>query len=408
MIKKLQKKFIFATLFSLLTVLFIIIGGINVINYCNVIENSNNIINILAKNNGKFPKHENVAKDINKLMSPEIPYESRYFSVLFSRDTKVLRVDTGKVVAINSDKAVEYAKKALNSNKSEDFIRNYRYRIVENNENILIIFLDCTRNLETFKSFLFTSIFISVLGLISVLILIIILSKRILKPVIESNEKQKQFITDAGHEIKTPLAIIQADVDVLEIEIGENQWISDINTQINRLSKLTKNLIYLSRMEEEQDKLEKLEFSLSDVLEESCHSFETLAQSQNKHISYNISPMISLYGNENSISQLISILLDNAIKYSPEYETINVYLNKKNKNISLCISNKTLEKIEQKQLNLLFDRFYRTDLSRNSNTGGYGIGLSIAQVIVNAHKGKIYAKLSDNNTISFIVNFSII
>ncbi len=235
------------------------------------------------------------------------------------------------------------------------------------------------------------------------LILLLLLSKRIVRPVAESYETQKQFITDAGHELKTPLTIIGADADLAEMEWGENQWIQDIRRQTQRLTELTQDLIYLSRMEEEGLSLQSIDFPLSDVAEEMAHSFLPLAQNQGKRLEIAVQPMLSFRGDEKSIRQLCSILLDNALKYSPQEGELLFRLEKQGKNILLSVSNTTSQPIKKEELCHLFDRFYRTDPSRNSQTGGYGLGLSIARSIVTAHKGKIRAESPQESVLTIQV-----
>ena len=223
----------------------------------------------------------------------------------------------------------------------------------------------------------------------------------------ESYEKQKQFITDAGHELKTPMTIISADADLAEMECGENQWLADIRRQAQRLTGLTNDLIYLSRMEEEQPRLQPIEFPLSDVVEEMVQSFAAPAQSQGKELSVTIQPMLSCTGDEKAIRQLVSILLDNALKYSPAGGRLAVKLEKQGRSIALTVSNTAAQLLDRDKLPHLFDRFYRTDQSRNSQTGGYGLGLSIARSIVLAHKGKIRAESADGNSLVITVNLPV-
>ena len=188
------------------------------------------------------------------------------------------------------------------------------------------------------------------------------------------------------------------------MECGENQWISDIRRQAQRLTGLTNDLIYLSRMEEEQPKLQLIEFPLSDVAEEMAQSFHALARSQEKEFSLHIQPMLSYTGDEKAIRQLLSILLDNALKYSPAGGQLELRLEKQGRTLLLTVSNTSAQPIEPGKLPHLFDRFYRTDQSRSSQTGGYGLGLSIARSIVLAHKGKIRAESPDGRTLTFVIH----
>lgn len=275
-----------------------------------------------------------------------------------------------------------------------DFWGEYRYLRSEEDGNIRIIFLDCGRSLTNLRTMLFASILVSLLGLAAVLLLLILFSRRIVRPLAESYEKQRRFITDAGHELKTPLTIIGADTDLAEMELGENEWLADIRRQAERLTGLTNDLIYLSRMEEEQPKLSLIEFPLSDVAEETAQSFLAPARTQGKTLSLAIEPMLSFYGEEKSIRQLLSILLDNALKYSPEGGEISLSVRKQNRSVVLTVSNPSVRPLEKGEQAQLFDRFYRGDPSR-SGEGGYGLGLSIAAGIAAAHRGKIRAESPD-------------
>lgn len=407
MIRRLRIKFIGVSMLSILLVLSVIIGTINLFNYERVIEDANNILAILKEYNGSFPKDKDLLKrdeNYKKSMSPEVAYESRYFSVLLDSNSGMfISVDTGKVVAIDEESAIQYAQKIWKSSKQEGFISNYRYVKQNLDGQIRIIFLDCRKNLSTFRSFLMTSVLVSVLGLVSVFILVVLFSKRVMKPVYESYEKQKRFITDAGHEIKTPLTIIDANATILEMEYGENEWIDDIQKQTKRLAELTNDLIYLSRMEEESNRLQMIDFPFSDIVSEMVMSFQNIAKTQNKIVISKIQPMLTYHGDEKSIRQLISILLDNALKYSNQGSEIVVSVEKQGKGIQFSIFNET-ESLEKERLDKLFDRFYRMEQSRNTQTGGYGIGLSIAKAVVTAHKGKITASSQDGKSLLITVN----
>lgn len=265
-----------------------------------------------------------------------------------------------------------------------------------------MIFLDYGREMSSFRTFLFTSAGVSIAGLLAVMLILIFLSGHIVKPFSENYEKQKQFITDAGHELKTPLTIIDADAEVLEMDVGENEWLSDIRTQTKRLAQLTNSLIQLSRMEE-QPQLEKIEFPLSDLVEETVETFQALARTQKKVLSSRIQPMISMNGDEKAIRQLVTILLDNAVKYSDDGGRIEVALEKHKNLIRLSVFN-TVDSVPRESLSCLFNRFYRADPSRNSKKGGYGLGLSIASAVVVAHKGKIQATTQDEKSLLIAVS----
>lgn len=235
---------------SLMAVLGLILGGINFLYYREVVSDSDDTLEFLMENGGTFPKQEWENEKV--AFSPELPYESRYFSVDFSM-------------------AVRYAKSILKSGKTQGFVGNYRYLVSDDADKVQIVFLDCGRTLSGFWRFLVISVWVAAFGLVAVFILIFLFPKRIIRPMSENYEKQKRFITDAGHEIKTPLTIIDADADVLEMELGENEWLADIRNQTRRMTALTNDLIYLSRMEEAKNGMPMIDFPLSDVTEEVAH-----------------------------------------------------------------------------------------------------------------------------------------
>lgn len=400
MVRKLRVKFILAAMLSLIAVLSVIIIAVNMINYHSIVDEADKTISILMTP-GNFFGEENT-KPIapfprdKRPISPEMPYETRFFTV--SYDGERYLADIGHIAAVDSNAASIMAEKVLNGGKFSGFLNNYRFLVTKSDNQTKIIFLDCTRPLSNFRTFLTVSCLISLAGLLGVFILLVVLSGRIIKPLAVAFEKQKRFITDAGHEIKTPLTVISADTDVLEMEIGENEWLQDIRKQTAHLSRLTHNLIYLSRMQEENTELKKIDFPLSDVVNDIALSFQAICITQDKQFSIDIENAITFNGDEHAVRQLITILLDNAVKYSEDGGYIRVSLVKQNRFVCLSVENSSLC-INREDLPHIFDRFYRVDSSRNSKSGGYGIGLSIAKAVVDSHKGKITATVKNQSVI---------
>lgn len=393
-------------LFLLLTV---IVSGMNLMNYNSVVAEADQLLQLLSQNKGDFPgfKDDFPGKldELPHHMSPETPYESRYFSVVIDISGEVYEIETGKIITVDENQAVEYAKKALKDKNGKGFAGNFRYMCSNEQNGTRITFLDCGRRLNSFREFLKASVIMSVIGFAVVFLIIFILSERIIKPISESYKKQKQFITDAGHEIKTPLTIINANLDLLEMEFGKNESLSDIKIQTKRLTSLTNDLVYLSKIEETDKDMIRVEFPLSDLVSETVSTFKALAQTQNKELIINIQPMLSFCGNDKAIEQLISILMNNALRYSQNGGQIAVNLMKKNKQIQLSVFNTTKDYINQESLGYVFDRFYRADASRNSEKGGHGIGLSVAKAIVEAHNGKIKAFTENGQSFNIEVIF---
>lgn len=403
MIRKLRLKFIASALVSVLITLVLLMGAINIYNYRTIAHNADQILYILKENHGVFPDLDDPFGTMHKPddYSKETRFESRYFMVEMDTDGSILMTNTSKIQAIGIAQVIRYAQKVYSSDEQSGYVNNYRYLQYHDGSTTCLLFLDCNRSLHNFYNFFITSIVVSLIGFILVAILIVLLSSRAVKPLVESYEKQKRFITDAGHEIKTPLSTIQADLTVLEMDGLQNEWTDDIKYQTKRLSKLTNDLIYLSKMEETPVD-EMLEFPLSDVVSETAASFEARAITENKTVQTDIEKNITYKGDQAKIEQLVTILLDNACKYSNPNGKILLSLHRKSKGIQLMVYN-TCDSIDKENINHFFDRFYRQDASHNSQTGGYGIGLSIAQAIVQAHKGKIVATTSDEKSLEIDV-----
>lgn len=406
MIRRLRLKFTLLLMGSLFALFTVIVTSMNIINYCAVVNEADQTLELLVRNEGKFPDPgADKGTRPPRNMTPELPYESRYFSVLLDSDGNILRTDTSRISAVDDETAIEYAFSALNSGAERGFAGQYRYMCAEENGGRRIVFLDCGRSLDAFRQFLYTSLIVALAGFVIVSLLFCFFSGRILRPISESYEKQKRFITDAGHEIKTPLTIIQANADILEMEFGENESLQDIRQQTRRLSELTNDLTLLSRMEESENALPLIEFPVSEVISDAAAPFQALARQQGKRFICSIQPMLTLRGNDKAIQRLVLLLLDNALKYTPADGTIALRFAAQSRTLCLSVSNPTGTEITPAELERVFDRFYRTDPSRSSATGGYGIGLSVAKAIVTAHGGKIQADTQTGHDFRITASF---
>lgn len=330
----------------------------------------------------------------------ETPYETRYFSVTFEENGTLSAVDTSKIAAVSTSQAVKMAKELLAQNSRSGYYGNYKYLADDKDSRTLYIFLDCTKNLQSEKQLLWISVLVSVVGILVVWLLVVLLSPKMIRPVAESYEKQKQFITNAGHEIKTPLAVIDSCTDVIELEQGESKWTAGIRSQIQRLGTLTAELTSLARLDE-QTELSMEEFPLSQQTSDMLIPFCLLAEQQGLTLVSDIQPDITYTGNAPMLEELCSILLDNAVKYTTPGGTIQFSLKRKGRRVVITCQNPSAELTPGSQAHL-FDRFYRGDLSRGGDQSGYGIGLSMAEAIVTAHHGKIEANSPDGT--QFIIS----
>lgn len=411
MIRSLRKKFIIAAMCAIFIVFAVIIGTINTMNYLRLKEHADYMTGLIKEGNGKLPFFNK--SDFNKIkkhpkpekISAETPFETRFFYVIFDTDGNIILSDIKNIAAVNESEARRYAEAVFKDKKQKGFVDIYRFRKSETDEGIKVIFLDCRRELSAAGNLLLISILVFVLGLLAVFVLVLVFSKIVFAPVQESYIRQKQFITDASHEIKTPLTIISANTEVLEMESGRNRWTESIHNQIDRLSTLTGQLLTLARMDEENKISTYGRFLLSQAADETASSFLASAKLTNKSLDINIDNDIYMSGDEKQIRQMFNILLDNAVKYSEPDSKIVVSLYKKGSKIIFKTFNQVKD-IDKGNNDKIFERFYRLDTSRNSETGGFGIGLSVAKLIVTAHKGKIQAVSKDGRSLSIIVTFS--
>lgn len=422
MIKKLKRKFIILATVSMLILMTVLISVMNLINFSTVTREADDVLSVLSHPDLPFrdgtdhPEGEPMPKPeperemgdfLPPGMSPEVPYESRYFSVKISPDGQILETNVERIISVDSETVGKYVKDAQADRRDHGFVGAFRFTKFSDGESTRIVFLDCGRRLDAFYHFLRTSIAIGLCGCAVVFLLFLLVANRIVRPIAESYEKQKRFITDAGHEIKTPLTVIAANVDLLEADIGENECLSDIREETARLSSLTGDLVSLSRMEEAEGAILKTDFPVSDLITEETNTFRAPITAQKKTFTVQVSPNLTMNGSPGAIRQLISILLDNALKYSPEGGGIALSLTASKKELLLTVSNTTKEVMREEELPRLFDRFYRTDTSRNSETGGHGIGLSIARAIADAHGGRITASTKSGNEFTVTVTLPI-
>lgn len=364
---------------------------------------ADNFLEILADHNGVFPERSpEVGNILDTLQANESPYEMRYFIVYYNEE---IRVDRSHIFSISDKEAKGIAENILATERRKGTIGNFRY-LVDKDEQVLY-FLNIHESQILLQRFIFNSSFISIMSLFIVFIIVGFLSKKAIKPTIENIKRQRRFITDAGHEIKTPLSIIAANCEVLEIQYGRNEWIDSIQNQVRRMNILIRNLLTLSKMEEEQVEVNFTRIDITDLVLETSDPFTVLANQKGITVKKDLQDKIMINGDPIKISHLISILMDNSIKYTPDNGEMEICLEKKGRFAILEVTN-SVEIMPEGDLNRLFERFHKEDQSRSNEKESYGIGLSLAKAIVRGHGGRIRAIRQGKEKISFRVELPIV
>ncbi len=413
MIKKLRTKFITISIIAVASVMVLLFAAVNIISFVSVNTKLNNTLDMISENQGQMPQFKrgegapegekpkpqeaHMGEDFNA----ETPFSTRFFVVYYAESGEKIKSDLDQIAAVDDTETDDYIAIALAHGEGYGFTESYKYRVTPQEDgSYMAVFVNDEREMSSSLTLLFVSLGATAvcIGLIS--ILIILFSKKAMQPVIESHQKQKQFITDASHELKTPITVINTSLSVLEMEVGKQKWIDKAKAQCDKLKDLVNSLVTLSRMDEEDNPLQLKEFDISASVGETVESFADFAGSLGHPLEADIAQGITYKGDEYAVRQLTSILLENAIKYASEGTAVRFSLQKHKKGVIIRSENES-ENIDTAQLGKLFDRFYRADKARNSSTGGFGIGLSIARSICEAHSGSIKAESADGKVITF-------
>ena len=311
---------------------------------------------------------------------------SRYFSVNVHPGKGSVRIDTVQNVSVTPAQAGEYAKAVIHSDEDKGFIDGYRYHIYTDTEGMRILFLSRQSSLEMHRSTCKSLILFSLGGLTIMCIVLVLLSGVVVTPIVENHNKQKQFITAAGHQLKTPLTVIRTDAQMLQEEIGNSEWIDGILTQTDRLTQMTNDLVTLSRSEEYSNSIITEDFSLSDMIDEISSFYEAIARRNNVALHASVPEELSYRGNPEEIRQLVSIFLDNATKYCTPGGQITLTVKKELWGVSLRVEN-TCPNMGERSGSMFTQRFFRGENAAGKE--GSGLGLSIAESIVRHHGGKL-------------------
>ena len=317
--------------------------------------------------------------------------DARYFKVTFDLEARSFDFDLEHTSLVTRPLATELAKKVIADKSKKGYIEGYRYLVRYEAGIIKITFLSRIVATESFRSNARSLILISLSGIAVMAVLLTAISGTVVAPLVRNRQKQKEFITSASHGLKTPLTVINADAQLLESEIGENEWLTDIMKQTAEMTELTHRLVYLARAEEQDEKMKKIIFPISDVAEDVASAFRSVAENTGKRFDVSIDGGISYCGDEKAIRELLTVLLDNAFKYSPAGGSVRLTLSAEGHGVKISTENDAVG-ISEENIGKLSGRFYRADTSDKAK--GFGIGLSIAKAVAENHKGKLSFELT--------------
>ena len=391
MINKLRRKIFLIIQISLSVIVLGIIILFASFSYKNTLTSSTMFIDRLG---GREEIKGSKPKDFSELQNNERDIEGVY------------RVEVNKNNATSksnniTDEIKNYALEVSNRAFEEGYIGNYIYKVRKLGSNVKeVTLIESEDTIKGLKTTIIVAIIVGVFGIIIIYAIAKKISNIIVKPVQETFEKQKQFVSDASHELKTPLAVIEANADVLENKVGENKWITYIQNEVQSMNKLVNDLLVLARMEN-VNTINNQKFDLSKEMEMSVSVFESMMYEKKINLETNIGEGIEFNGDREDIKHILSILIDNAIKHTEENNKIIINAHKEKNDIIIEIKNQG-EPIPKEEREKIFERFYRIDKARNRSEKRYGLGLSIAKGIVDKYKGTIDVTSKDGFT-SFIV-----
>ncbi len=410
MINRLRNRFIRIATLSVAAVMLLLTAILNTANFISTDRDLRNTLTLIYENEGTIPTASRSGQtppekpDAPPADAPagkerpsgpfteETPYSTRYFVLRYLDDGTLTMADLDKIAAVTEADTDEYLAAAVSSGAGYGYYGQYRFFVAHTGDDRnMAIFLDSYQAFRSMRLILVWSLIADAACILLVLLLVVLLSRRAIDPVVRSAERQKQFITDASHELKTPITVITTSLKVLEMDVGKQKWIDKALGQTEKLTGLVNSLVTLSRMDEETSPLRMADFPVSDTVREAAESFRDFAREKGHGLELSVTPDLTYCGDEYAIRQLVSILLDNAIKYALPGTQVSLSLEKRRRGVALQTTNRCdiSQPIDTARL---FDRFYRADPSR-STTGGFGIGLSIARSIAEGHRGHISAGL---------------
>lgn len=407
MIRTLQKRFITTAMLAATILLSVLLGVINIVNVWSSAKQTDSLLRFLTETEASTMRQPHFDKR-GSFFAPPFDEDTKMSAVYFTAETdsagETVRVDIRRIASVTEEEARIYVASVASLQKSDGKIDRFRYRVtpLADGNGQVFVFLDTTDQTYSIARIAALSFLAEIACLLLMLLLVVLLSKKAIRPIAENIERQKQFVTDAGHELKTPISIILANTDALELHMGESKWSKNIREQTTRLARLMQNLLTLARLEESKKPTDVAEFSLSLLLADTLDMFRELMEPRGLVLEADIAEGVLIRAGREQITRLLTTLFDNAVRYADADTTVRVTLASDGGTATFKVQNQcsTLPACPPEKL---FDRFFRGDMSRNGSSGGYGIGLSAAKAIAEQNGGTITAEYIGSDAICFTV-----
>lgn len=407
MIRSLRRRFIFGAVLSLTILIALLIGGISLVGYIQMEQGGENFLRVLLEGPVPMPVPPPPMQDTQFAFGYSFEAQSMpagYCLLNVDSTGQLVGIDVNNLRGMDTSNLQPYIDEILSGGEDHGKAGVYKYRLERDADGLIrIALLDNSIQATLLAGTLRTGLLLGFLAIVAMFIILLPISKQLMRNYAAHIEKQKQFITNASHELKTPIAIIQSNIDAMELIQGENKWSRNIRGQTVRLNTLLLQLIFMARIDEQPFSSEKADISLGALLKEEAAAYEEILRKRSVSLTANIKDELVVCGSQENLKQLIHILMDNAAQYTNAEGEINIVTEKQKRFARLIVRN-TVSNLPDCPPENLFDRFYRGDAARTQKTSGCGVGLSAALAIVQMHRGKIEAQYIGDHTIQFVVD----
>ncbi len=407
MFKQLQKSFVKSAMLSFTAVLLVVLVAVNVVNYRQTVNQVDRLVTMLVNNDGTFPdapeggmapkEHPEHGMPKGMEFRKDDQMATRYAVVRVAND-EIQSVDQSHLVSLDETALKELGLRLAQGTSTQGWEGSLRYQVAKTDAGTMVVLVDANKETQQVSRLMMVTGAVFVLCLAVVYVLVRLVSKRAIRPFVENVERQQQFIANASHEIKTPLAVLSANTDLLAMMVTGAKFVDSNKRQIKRLNSLVEQMLILSRYDEGEAAATKEEVDLVAVTKAIVEEILPVLNEKGFQVEFTGEAQTIVTTNKSAMTELIRILLDNAMKYTVGEPVITVEA----KRNQLAIGNET-EPMTKEQVNQIFDRFYRVDSSRNRTTGGSGLGLSIAQKIAETNDVQLTAELTSETRIRFVI-----